>query len=108
MTKSPNADLRPDLPEETGHKQLDSHVQAPPPVYGEPKGPRPATMFRHEVATPMPPDRERNGFIGGRAEVGLGDIVGSGPEEWERESHDLSGEDRNKPAQNPDDPNAND
>jgi hypothetical protein len=84
MTIPENAYLKLDLPENGGHKQLDSHVQAPTPVYGEPNGPRPASMFRRNVATPMPRDRERNGFIGGRDEVGLGDIVGSGPEEWER------------------------
>lgn len=98
MTKPTNADLKPDLPEDNGHKQLDSHVQAPTPIYGEPKGPRPATMFRHKSANPMPPDRERNGFIGGRDEVGLGDIVGSGPEEWQhKQKVQAAAEDGNGP-----------
>jgi len=84
ITKPPIPTVTTDMPKDGSHKQLDSHVQAPTPVYGEPKGPRPATMFRHEPSSPMPPDRERDGFIGGRDEVGLGDIVGSGPEQWER------------------------
>lgn len=84
MTKLRIPDEKADMPADGGDKPLDSHVQAAPPVYGEPKGPRPATMFRHKFGVHPPPDRERDGFIGGRDEVGLGDLVGSGPEEWER------------------------
>ncbi|BCP53810.1 hypothetical protein K32_24270 [Kaistia sp. 32K] len=84
MTKPQIPDEKADMPADGGDKPLDSHVQAQAPVYGEPKGPRPATMFRHKFGVPPPLDRERDGFIGGRDEVGLGDVVGSGPEEWER------------------------
>jgi hypothetical protein len=80
-TDKPNL---PDSNEPEGPNQLDSHVQGQPPVYGETKGPRPGTMFRHKFAAPQPPDRERDGFVSGPDELGLGDIVGSGPEEWER------------------------
>ncbi|MCX5581752.1 hypothetical protein [Kaistia terrae] len=86
--------------EPEGHQQLDSHVQGQPPVYGEPKGPRPGTMFRHKDGVPQPPDRERDGFVSGPDVVGLGDIVGSGPEEWERskkpgtESEDSKNDDK--------------
>jgi hypothetical protein len=84
MTNPPIADEKAGMPADGGDMPLDSHVQAPTPVYGEPKGPRPGTMFRHKFAVPQPPDRERDGFISGPDVVGLGDIVGSGPEEWER------------------------
>jgi hypothetical protein len=89
MSKPPVPDQQADMPEDGGDKPLDSHVQADAPVYGEPKGPRPGSMFRHSFATAMPPDRERGGFVGGRAEIGLGDMVGSGPEEWRRAPADA-------------------
>jgi hypothetical protein len=73
-----------DMPEDGGDKPLDSHIQEPPPVYGEPRGPRPGTMFRHPSPVAPLPDRERHGFVSGPDALGLGDIVGSGPEEWER------------------------
>ncbi|MCX5581533.1 hypothetical protein [Kaistia terrae] len=76
--------------EPEGHQQFDSHIQGQPPVYGEPKGPRPGTMFRHKFGVPQLPDRERDGFVSGPDALGLGDIVGSGPEEWERTKQPLT------------------
>jgi hypothetical protein len=60
-------------------KLLDSHVQGQPPVYGEPKGPIGGALF--EGTAPRPPDRERDGFIGGSDTLTMGDKVDSGPEE---------------------------
>lgn len=79
--------------EPRGYKQLESHVQGQPPLYGEPNGPTPGTLFEGTPREPVP-DREVRGFVGGKAVASKGDQVGSGPEEWERQSRDLSGEDR--------------
>ena len=95
-----------DSQEPEGHKQLDSHVQGGPPVYGEPKGPTPGSQFDRSSATP--PDRERAGFVSGKDVISKGDQVGSGPEEWEHQSRDLSGEERNTKPASADDTAAND
>lgn len=93
--------------EPEGHKQLDSHVQSPPPIYGEPKGPIPGALFQDSDAK-NPPDRERNGFVSGRDVVSRGDLVGSGPEEWEHDSRRLTGEEKNTQPASEDDTAAND
>lgn len=77
--------------EPEGHRQLDSHVETPPLIYGEPKGPVPGTLFQHSFAT-TPPDRERDGFFPGPNMVSKGDEVGGGPEDGERPKLEKSAE----------------
>jgi len=96
-----------DSNEPEGHAQLQSHVQGQPPVYGEPKGPTPGSLLQR----PLPgntPDRDRDGFVGGRDVRSRGDEVGNGPEEWEHAAGDLPGGERNTKPASEDDTAAND
>jgi len=69
--------------DDDGSRPLSSHVEGSR-VYGEPKGPLPASRFEHREQAVRPPDRNRDGFVAGTETLGKGDEVGSGPEETDR------------------------
>jgi hypothetical protein len=71
--------------EEGGSLPLASHVQGSERVYGEPKGPLGEALIDDPPPKiQRPADRDRDGFVGGTTRKTRGDLVGSGPEEYDR------------------------